>query len=224
MSILLFWVKILALWFFVSSYSPEAGLLETSPNIEAGTYHIWSDNYLAGMNIADWNVAPMPRWTVLRGEVVPEETITWATDIVQVEGPVYTQMDNPGIVPRLEDWADRLLLAAINAQNAGDEARAAELIAVADAMWDGTCLQDEYYRWHVETYGFVACETFKVALYYQATGSREARKILLRAQERSFGSDNFGGFYSHYDENGEPFPWVDANIETTAIARLALDR
>lgn len=85
-------------------------------------------------------------------------------------------------------------------------------------MWDGVGMKDTINE-NKQEY-----ETFKTALYYHATRDTKALKVLDRMQEKNILSPNFGGFYTHYGLDRKPFPWVDANVETTMITILALER
>lgn len=225
MNPILAYAKMLMIWFFITSYSPEVGLLQASPNVEAGIYYVHSDNYLAGMNISRFDIPPLAKWTVLRdGALVSEEVFAYTSKFIDLGNGVRSEVDDPSGSLDWENWADRVLLAAINARNAGNHEREAELVAIADDMWDGRCLKDKYYYWHLDEFGMGACETYKTALYYYMTGDRGALRQILRMQERNLRSNRFGGIYTHYGDDGKPFPWTDVNIETTAVALLTIGR
>lgn len=223
MNPILAYVKMLMIWFFITSYSPEVGLLQASPNVEASIYYVPSDNYLAGMDISLFDVPPLTKWSVLRGEVAPEAVFAYGSYFINLGNGVKSEVEDPSVI--LDDWqeyADRVLLAAINARNGGDHEREVELMAIADDMWDGECLRDKVYYSYLETDERITCETYKTALYYYMTEDRGALRQILRMQERNPRSNRFGGIYSHYGDDGKPFPWTDVNIETTAVVLLTV--
>lgn len=207
MNPILAYAKMLMIWFFITSYSPEVGLLQASPNVEAGIYYVHSDNYLAGMNISRFDIPPLAKWTVLRdGALVLEEVFAYTSKFIDLGNGVRSEVDDPSGSLDWENWADRVLLAAINARNAGNHEREAELVAIADDMWDGRCLKDKYYYWHLDEFGMGACETYKTALYYYMTGDRGALRQILRMQERNLRSNRFGGIYTHTATMASPSP------------------
>lgn len=215
--------------FLMRMYNPELGLLEESPNIGAGRFFVHADAYLAGLDVSwyeeCYHLHLSPHWRVLRERVaLPEDDIMWDVKELDLGGGVYSYEPDPEMVMPLDLWADRLLLAALSAKFAGNHEREAELLAQARQMWDGNCLQDEYYRWHEREHGHPACETFKTALYYHLTGDDDALSILLRMQETDPTSPNYGGIYNLYQASGERFPEgrIDANAETTAVVLLSL--
>lgn len=217
--------------FLIDRYNPTLGLLEESPNVGRGKYYVHSDAYLAGLDTTPYDrkygIRPNPHWTVLRGEVVSEEVFSYGVEERELDSVngVFSIIDRPD--DAWFDWqeyADRVLLAALNARNAGNSNREHELMAIAQAMWDGHCLRDKSYRVYLETDGRVTCETYKTALYYHLTGDRDALDIVRGLQERNPDSENFGGIYTHYGEDGKPFPWIDANTETTSVVLLTVNR
>jgi len=219
--------------FLMGQYDSSLGLLEESPAIGAGQFFVYADAYLAGLDISTYeecyDLQPSPHWRVLRERVVlPEDQIMWGVQLLDLGDGVYSYQPDPdpSNVMSVDLWADRLLLAALSAQLAGNHAREQELVAQARDIWDGKCLRDEYYRWHERQHGYPACETFKTALYYYLTGDEDALAILRKMQETDPASPNYGGIYNMYDENGERFPadQIDANSETTAVVLLTLDR
>lgn len=217
--------------FLMGQYDSSLGLLEESPNVGAGRFFVHADAHLAGLDTSwydhCYDLRPNPHWTVLRGEVVPEEVFSYGVEEKELDPAygVFSIVDRPDDV--WNDWqqyADRVLLAAVNARQADNRARETELTSIAHAMWDGQCLRDKPYYKYLETDGRVTCETYKTALYYHLTGDRAALDKVLGLQERNPASENFGGIYTHYGEDGKPFPWTDVNSETTSVVLLIIRR
>ena len=217
--------------FLIGQYDSSLGLLEESPNVGAGRFFVHADAYLAGLDVSwygeCYGLQPSPHWRVLRERVVlPEKEIMWGVKPWDLFDDVHSYQPDPSIVMSMDLWADRLLLSALSAKLAGNHAREQELVAQARDIWDGNCLQDEFYRWHEREYGYPACETFKTALYYHLTGDADALAILRRMQETDPASSNYGGIYNMYDQYGDRFPadQIDANSETTAVVLLCVRR
>ncbi|MGB3905580.1 MAG: hypothetical protein WBB22_11710 [Anaerolineae bacterium] len=217
--------------FLMRRYNPTLGLLEESPNVGKGKYYVHSDAYLAGLDTPSYDhrygIRPNPHWTVLHGEVVSEEVFSYGVEDRELDpaNRVFSMIDRPDDV--WHDWqeyADRVLLAALNARQAENQPREAELMAIAHTMWDGHCLRDKSYYSYLDSDQRVTCETYKTTLYYHLTGNHTALDIVLGLLERNPASDNFGGIYTHYGEDGKPFPWIDANCETTAVVLLTIQR
>lgn len=217
--------------FLIGQYDSSLGLLEESPNVGAGRFFVHADAYLAGLDVSwyegCYGLQPSPHWRVLRERVVlPEEEIMWDVRPLDLGDGVYSYQPDPHKVMHMDLWADRLLLSALSAKLGGNHAREQELVAQARDLWDGKCLQDEYYESHRLKYGYPACETFKTALYYHLTGDPDALAILRKMQETDPASPNHGGIYNMYDQNGDRFPpeHIDANSETTAVVLLCMRR
>lgn len=217
--------------FLMKRYNPTLGLLEESPNVGKGRYYVHSDAYLAGLDTTwydrRYGIRPNPHWTVLRGEVVSEEVFSYGVEERELDpaNGVFSVIERPDTVWfDWQEYADRVLLAALNARTTGNTAREEELMAIAHAMWDGHCLRDKSYYSYLDNDRRVTCETYKTALYYHLTGDPAALDIVLGLQERDPASKNFGGIYTHYGEDGKPFPWIDANTETTSVVLLTLHR
>ena len=217
--------------FLMRQYNPTLGLLEESPHIGAGRFFVQADAYLAGLDTSwygeCYHLEPSPHWRVLRDRVsLPEEEIMWGVKLLDLGGGVHSYQPDADTVMPLGVWADRLLLAALSAKFSGNHVGEDELLAQARDMWDGKCLQDEYYRSHERAHGYPACETFKTALYYHLTGDEDALAILRKMQETDPTSPNYGGIYNLYDQNGDRFPpgVIDANTETTAVVLLTVHR
>jgi len=139
--------------------------------------------------------------------------------VIDLGSGVFTEEPDSSII--FVDWleyADRLLLAAINAQNVGDTTRADELLSIANSMWSSIGLRDKVYLVDGKY------ETYKLALYYYATGRKDVLNILKKLQERDPHSNRYGGMYTEYGDNLLPFEFTDVNTETGAITLLALRR
>lgn len=203
--------------FLAARYDSERGLYSASPIIEKDNYWVYGDAYLAGVDISQYDVPEVTRWKVLKGKAIPEEEIFYGEYAIDLGNGVKTYVTDTSVVfYDITIFADRLCMAVINAQNAGNTVREEALRPLIYAMWDGKGMKDSINEDKQEY------ETFKTALYYWATGNETARRILLELQEQSPRSPHFGGFYTHYSPELEPFPWIDANIETTMITMLAL--
>ena len=119
----------------------------------------------------------------------------------------------------LDDWAeyaDRLLLAALSARNAGNSVRFSELMASANAMWNGRGIADKYYL-NEHCY-----QTYHVALYFLASGNPAALQALLAQQVHDPASVRCGGIYTEYGDDRRPLANTDVNVETTALTLRAL--
>lgn len=207
--------------YMARSYNAEVMLYREAPNVAPDTYWVYSDGYLAGLDVSRWNVPALTKWTVLvERAIVAEEVFAYTHRYIDLGNGVRSEAHDPG-APRLADWqeyADRLLLAAINARNAGDKARERELVTLAKRMWNGKGLTDKVHQSH----GYY--ETYKTALYYYVTGEPAAHRVLLSLQERGRNSNRYGGVYTEYGEDGKPLPHTDVNVETTSVALRALLR
>ena len=205
--------------FLLTQFNSAIGLHREAPNVAPNTYWVYSDGYLAGDDLTQFSGTPLRKWHVLRGEIIPEEEFTWGSQVIDLGSGVFTEEPDSSII--FVDWleyADRLLLAAINAQNVGDTTRADELLSIANSMWSSIGLRDKVYLVDGKY------ETYKLALYYYATGRKDVLNILKKLQERDPHSNRYGGMYTEYGDNLLPFEFTDVNTETGAITLLALRR
>lgn len=205
--------------FLLTQFNSTIGLHREAPNVAPNIYWVYSDGYLVGDDLSRFQGTPLTKWHVLRGEVVAEEVFTWGSLATSLGEGVWTEEPNSSVI--FSDWleyADRLLLATINAQNAGNSSRATELLTIADSMWSGIGLRDKVYLVDGKY------ETYKLALYYYATGRKDVLRVLRKLQERDSSSNRYGGFYTEYGDNLLPFSYTDVNTETSAIALLAVRR
>jgi hypothetical protein len=207
--------------YIAAQYNPAVGLYREAPNVRPNTYWVYSDGYLVGADISRWTVPPLRKWAlIVEHGSVDETVLKYQSRELAIDATydLRTEVEDPD-APLMLDWAeyaDRLLFAAISAQNAGNWARANELIARADSMWNGNGMDDKYHQVEKQY------QSYHVALYYYATGRSEARDVLLSLQEMDPRSNRYGGIYTEYGEDGRPFDWTDTNIETSATTLRAL--
>jgi len=226
--------------YLVAGYDPDLGLIRESPYSNPNVYWLYSDNYLASLALKKtapemstsiaramegYTFRPSERWHVLSGEVVWDALFAWGSkDICKTER-VKTETPSPTL--HMEDWqeyADRLLLAAINAFNRGDIHEASGLFVTAQEMFDGLGFRDKAF---VER-GYY--DTYKLALYVIAGSSlgmsaperQSVIELMLSLQENAPASPRYGGVYTEYDDNLKPLPHTDTNTETTSLTILAL--
>jgi hypothetical protein len=126
-------------------FSPDD--VSQAPNAASDTYWICNDNYLAGIDLTErYGVPPCPlRWSVLFGKTAPEDAFQWQAKVIDLGGGVKSETDDfSGVQPDWKDYADRLLLAAINARRLEDEMLASALTLRARYMWDGRTSGQRY--------------------------------------------------------------------------------
>jgi hypothetical protein len=198
--------------YIAAQYNPDVGLYREAPNVAPNTYWVYSDGYLAGADISRWDVPVLTKWTILvEGAVVDEKELTYSSYDINVGNGVRAEApDRSQTLPDWDEYADRLLFAAINAQNAGNWSRSTELVARANSMWNGKGMDDKFHQ----VTGMY--QTYHVALYYYASTDLRALEALLKLQETNPVSNRYGGIYTEYGEDGRPFPGTDTNVETTA--------
>ena len=211
---------LLLLWYLGTSWNPAVGLYREAPNVAPDTYWVYSDGYLGGLDVSRWGVPKLEKWSVLvEGAVVPESTFACISYNIDLGNGVRSEVPDCG-PEHMTDWwmqyADRVLLAALNARNAGNTEREAELMAIARSMWNGKGMADKFYR---DEHCY---QTYHVALYYYMTRDKQALDVLKNMQERNPESNRYGGIYTEYGDDLKPLPWTDTNIETTAVVLRAL--
>lgn len=226
--------------YLMAGYDPDLGLIGESPNSNPNVYWLYSDNYLAYLALMKtapetsasiaramegYSFRPLERWHVLSGEVVWDALFAWGSKDVGITDRVRAETSSPAL--NMEDWqeyADRLLLAAINAFNRGDTNEASDLFVRAQEMFDDLGFQDKAF---VEQ-GYY--DTYKLALYVIAGSSlgmsaperQSVIELMLSLQENDPASNRYGGVYTEYDDNLKPLPHTDTNTETTSLTILAL--
>jgi len=228
----------------LAGYDPALNLIRESPNANPHIYWLFSDNYLASLALRDaeaetssaiqtalvsYQYSHSERWKALEGQVVSADLFAMgvtAADITEKEGKlIRTEVPDPQI--HMEDWqeyADRLLMGAINASNRDDGEEGLSLFEKAQEMFDGSGLADKVF----EEDGYYA--TYKLALYLLAADKlnihlperQDVESLLLSLQEKNPDSNRFGGIYTEYDGDGKPLPHTDTNTETTSLVFLAL--
>ena len=216
-------VRIVMLVFYIfMSFNPAVGLYREAPNVAPNTHWVYSDAYLVGEDISGWEVPRLTKWgPLVEGKVVPEETFACIHYDIDLGGGIRSEA--PDCSPQhMWDWwmsyADRILLAALNARNAGNTEREAKLMAIAHSMWNGKGMADKFHQDE-------GCyQTYHLALYYYMTGDEDALRVLFRMQERDPRSNRFGGIYTEYGEDLRPLPHTDTNIETTAVTLRAFQK
>lgn len=201
--------------YLANNFNHDLGLYREAPNVAPNTYWIYSDNHLAKADISGYTVPVLRKWLVLDGCVVPDDVFTYGSQVRDLGNGIKTEVEDSSVV--FADWqeyADRVLLAAINEKNAHNGARFRELMSLAHAMWDGSGMRDK---------AFVVdgkYETYKTALYYFITNDPKARNVLAQLQGRDPADNHYGGWYTHYVSPDHPAG--DTNTETTAIVLRAL--
>ena len=230
--------------YLVANYDSDLGLVRESPNVNPNVYWLYSDNYLVSLALKEaepdiasaivqaidgYQFRPSERWRVLGGQAVPGDLFAMGTvpAVITTQGSKEVRSEIPSTLLHMEDWqeyADRLLPAAINASNRGDRKENRSLFEKAQGMFDGLGFKDRAFR----EPGYY--DTYKLALYLIAAGGvgmntpqkQEIVNLLLSLQEKDTASNRYGGVYTEYDGSGKPLPHSDTNTETTALALLAL--
>jgi hypothetical protein len=230
--------------YLLASYDSALGLVRESPNANPNVYWLYSDNYLASLALKEaepdiastivqaidgYQFRPSVRWKALGGQSVPDDLFAMGTvpAVIMAQGGKEVRSEIPSALLHMEDWqeyADRLLLAAINASNRGDKKEARSLFEKAQGMFDGSGFADRAFR--ERSY----YDTYKLALYLiaakkagvQIPERQRVVGLLLFLQENGPVSNRYGGVYTGYDGDGRPPPHSDTNTETTSLALLAL--
>jgi hypothetical protein len=218
--------------FLTSLFDPEMGLLPEFPSSK--TYWLYHDNYLAakafdGTNpdlarriraaIRGFRITGSGKIEILFGEAGrPLPFRHHRLDVVKRIGEkvIKTEVAGDQVQPDWERYADLLFLAAV-AEARTDRAKAGEHFDAGMKLWDGRGFADRASA-KADKYA-----TYKLALALIA-GERvrrrpdcwpEVQKRLLAMQRPD------GGFVTDYQADCRPIG--QANVETTALAVLALD-
>lgn len=230
--------------YLLASYDVTLGLVRESPNANPNVYWLYSDNYLASLALREmepevakaiteaidgYQFRPSERWKVLGGQAVPDDLFAMGTipAAITVKEGKEIRSEIPSPLFHMEDWqeyADRLLLAAVNASNRGDKKEARSLFEKAQGMFDGSGFADRAFRER----GYY--DTYKLSLYLiaakkagvQIPERQRVMSLILSLQEKDPASNRYGGVYTGYDGDGKPLPHSDTNTETTSLALLAL--
>ena len=96
-----------------ANYDAELGLYREAPNVAPNIFWVYSDGYLAGADVTRYDVIPLRRWHVLRGDVVSPDLFTFGSKTRFINTRVRSEEPDPSVV--FNDWreyANRLLLGA----------------------------------------------------------------------------------------------------------------
>lgn len=224
--------------FLQKQYNPSIGLLRESPMVAPHRYWLTTDNALAAYALSKSNQREMARALMsslrrygyaMNGliEVIWAVPIQWpprterAEMITQI-GDEQIWQEHHDTEARFEDWAEYTnlaLLGALNEYHRGDTDTARRIFQQTLTQFDGVEFRDKA---HLSPMGHGHYETYKLALaLYVGSVIRvpaheyaNLRDILLEMQLTD------GGFATLY--RGRHSPVGDANVETTALAILAL--
>ena len=214
---------------------PGVGCLRESPRVEANVCYT-NTNYLAlralrvcGSRLAEpierflerYDHAGGGRFEVLWLEPIPyppQAVKTLVLDKLEVDGNVIEVRADVPCGESLPDWgeyADLLMLAALEKLRRGDRGAALALRNRVLDMWDGIGFADRAYK---ETRLY---ETYKLSLYhFLARALRvedEVSRTIPSIVEKMVTGE--GGVVTHYTESLEPKG--DPNVETTSVTILA---
>jgi len=182
-----------------------------------------TDNLLASWALEDFDIPARygkvrhGLLEVLQGEVVEWPPHTHQHVMVQKSGDleVWRETRTGGeVIQNWDEYADLVMLGALNYYNAGRVGLARRTFANAMMMFNGYGFAD---RAKADGHGFYA--TYKLALALQIGRKlevaipREIPELLLQKQAQS------GGFHTLYDQGGVV---GDTGTEATAFAILAL--
>lgn len=118
----------------------------------------------------------------------------------------------------LKDYCDLVLYQALYSAYSGDLGKAEEYFNMALSLWDGKGFRDKAYN--EDRY----YSTYKLALFHyvaRVLGKEYPFKDRLLYTIFKLQAPN-GGFYTHYDNNGDIQPHGFTNTETTSYVLLAL--
>ena len=120
-----------------------------------------------------------------------------------------------GFLPDWSDYADLLMLAALEKLRRGDKSRAIALRNRVLSMWDGKGFADKVYM-KGKLY-----ETYKLSLYYFLARALKLEDGVYRKIPKIIGKmvSREGGIRTHYDVDLKP--GGDPNVETTSVTILA---
>lgn len=230
--------------YLAKNHDPGLGLVREAPNVAPNLFWLYTDNYLAQQALRDlephtatairsamqkYKFEPLERYHVLEGKCVAQRLFELghvSRDIaVSGDKRIRTDVVDPSIdMTDWQEYADRLLEAAINAFNCGDKTRAQELFKKAQAMFDGVGIADKV---HSVDGNY---ETYKLALYLIAArrmgidlpNKQVLVNLILGLQDKDPSSNRYGGIRTHYSAPSIPVQGCDTNAETTALCILAL--
>jgi len=206
-----------------NQYEPELSLLRCSDVVAREQFWLADDNLLAswflpGFEMPEkYGILEHGLLEVLQGEIVQWPPATHCHVLVErtSKGEVWRETRLAG--PAILNWeyADLVLLRALNFHNAGQEALARQMFAEAMASFDGWGFSD---RAKAEGHGFYATYKLALALYVGCELAmplpRRLRTAFLEKQD-----PRSGGFYTLYEHKGVV---GDTGTEATVFALMAL--
>jgi len=141
-----------------------------------------------------------------------------------------THVHDQGLFYDAAEYADIMLLKAINESLWGDSVKANAYYDVADALWDGKGFADAGNHPDHDDY-----QTYKVALYIYASKllgrvasdnyTQAAYVLPLMQKHGGVVPETDGGFSTWYTwDDSSPIAQGSTNVETTTLAILALDQ
>jgi hypothetical protein len=230
--------------YLLNHYDSELQLIPESPVGQPNRYWLYSDNYLASLSlegsspetssniqqaILSYNPPPQQRFEVITGGTLDPNAFAYDRKqfpIDNIDGKeVWSEtIDHSDPMNDWQEFADRLLLAAINQANLGDYEQAEHLFNLASEMFDGIGFRDKAFQ--DDRY-----ETYKLALYLIAAekigveieNEEKVRDTILELQGRNpDDSLHYGGVYTHCTSDLIPAPEADTNTETTSLCLIAL--
>lgn len=224
--------------FLLKQYNPSIGLLRESPMVAPHRYWLTTDNALAAYALSKFNQREMSRMLMsslqrygyaTNGliEVIWAVPIQWpprterAEMITQI-GDEQIWQEHHDTEARFEDWAEYTnlaLLGALNEYHRGNTDLARRIFRQTLTQFNGVGFRDKAYlspvgHGHYETYKLALALYVVSVIRVPAHEYANLRDILLEMQLTD------GGFATLY--SGRHSPIGDANVETTALAVLAL--
>jgi hypothetical protein len=223
--------------FLEAQYNPDLGLLQESPDIGRSNYFLANDALLARQvlalygeqELADSLAATLDRYGVNGNgfiEVIWGEPVQWPPLHFQDPGTLVTtagdaqimtiRHDGPGYFYDWSAYSNLAFMAAVNEWNQGHEETARRLYELEASTFDGHGFPDAAYwqrngvyetlglAWGVYAAGLMCIQPNEILLH----------SLLLRQDPQT------GGFHTHFSTASERL--ADPNVETTAIALLAL--
>lgn len=223
--------------FLEAQYNPDYGLLQESPDIGARRYFLANDALLAAYvfelygreELASRLRATLSRYGVKGNgfiEAAWGEVVRWPPlhfedpgTLVEERGDdqiMTIRHEGPGYFYDWSAYSNLACMASVNEYNLGQMEAARRLYEIEMSTFDGRGFADEAYyrRGHVyETLGVAWC--LHAGALLQLPVNEKALSILLDQQ-----GHETGGFHTHYNANESRL--ADPNVETTALALLAL--
>ena len=157
---------------------------------------------------------------VLDGNQIPLEPFIQERVTVEEEDTyiVFGALDSDSVLAPLEDYADVMLMYALQAWGAGDKSRARELMQTVIEMWDGTGLIDGPTRFH-RSYAPYKLALFLIALQVIGEPFDDFKNV---ERDMWANQDASGGIVTGINFKGAALG--GPNTETTALVMLVYDR